>query len=79
MPLASIHTYCDPEQLEAAYIATKVELTPTRPGNFSAAVVRLELDRLWMQRVHESSPRIKWAAQLPDRLEYMLNAEQIAM
>jgi AraC-like DNA-binding protein len=54
--------------MEAAYIATRVELTPTRRGPFNARVIRLELDRLWLQRVHESAPRIKWAAQSANRV-----------
>jgi len=29
-------------------------------------MARLELDRLWVTGTHESTPRIKWAAQTPD-------------
>lgn len=67
LPLTSIKTYSDPEQLEAAYTAARVELTPTGRGPFEARVVRLELDRLWVQRIDESTPRIKCAAQSPER------------
>jgi AraC-like DNA-binding protein len=67
LPTTSVQTYSDPEQLEAAYTAARVELTPTGRGPFEAGVVRLELDRLWIQRIHESAPRIKWAAQSPQR------------
>ena len=65
--LSSVQTYTDPERMEAAYTAARVELTPTRRGPFNARVIRLELNRLWLQRVHESAPRIKWSAQSPSR------------
>ena len=67
MPLTSVETYSEPEQLEAAYTAATVELTPTAPVLFEARVSRLELDRVWIQRVYEAAPRIKWAAQSPKR------------
>jgi AraC-like DNA-binding protein len=64
---AHVRHYSDHEQLERAHLATNVELMPTQRGPFEARVVRLEFDRLWMQRVEESAPRIRWAAQSPQR------------
>lgn len=67
MASALVRHYTNAEQLERAYFAAKVELTPTQHGLFEARVVHLRFDRLWMHRVDESAPRIKWAAQSPQR------------
>jgi AraC-like DNA-binding protein len=67
MPLISVETYSDPEELESAHAVTDVELTPTAAGVFEAKVVGVALDQLWMHGVYESAPRIKHARQTPDR------------
>lgn len=67
MPLMSIRDYLEPEQLEAAYIGAKAEITPSGRGPVPVRVARLELDRLRMFQVNELAPRIKWTAQSPDR------------
>ena len=67
MPGMSVKSYVAPEALEAAYVAARTEITPIGPAPFGARVVRLELDRMWIHRVDERSPRIKWAAQSPAR------------
>lgn len=67
MPMMSVQDYSEPEQLEAAYTGADAEITPTRRGPMAARIVRLELEHLWVCRVHESTPRIKWATQTPDR------------
>jgi AraC-like DNA-binding protein len=63
----SLCTYSDPEQLEAACAAEKVELLPTKRGPFEARVFSADFDRLWIHRVEESSPRLKWTVQSPQR------------
>ena len=67
MPLMYVRDYSHPEQLEAAYVASKVEITPSGRVPMATRVVRLQLDRLWMVGVDERAPRIKWASQSPDR------------
>ena len=67
MSSATVCHYSDREQLERAYQFANVELTPTQHGPFEARVVNLKFDPLHMQRVDESTPRIKWAAQSPRR------------
>jgi AraC-like DNA-binding protein len=64
---ATVRHYSSVEQLERAYLFAKVELTPTRHGPFEARVINVAFDRLHMQRVDESTPRIKWATQSPQR------------
>ena len=63
----SVRHYSDPQQLEAAYSAAKTEIIPTSREPFNARVVRLEFERLWLQNVEESAPRIKWTVQSPKR------------
>lgn len=67
MSSATVRRYSSADQLEKAYVATKVELTPTQRGPYEARVIHLRFDRLWMQRVDESAARIKWAAQSQQR------------
>jgi AraC-like DNA-binding protein len=67
MPLMSVRDYSEPEQLAAAYVGAKVEITPTGRVPLATHVVRMELNRLWMHRVDESAPRIKWATQSQER------------
>lgn len=67
MSLVLDRSYSDPEQLEKAFGTTNVELLPTKNEPFEAHVVRLELDRLRLLRVAETSPRIKWATQSSQR------------
>ena len=59
MPFSSVQCYTDPEQFEAAYAATKVDLTQSGRSPFTAHVVRVELGNLWVHQVKESVPRIK--------------------
>ena len=67
MPSMSVRDYSEPEELEAAYVAAKVEITPFGRTPLAARVTRLEFNRLWALRVDESGSRIKWAAQSPNR------------
>lgn len=64
---SSVHVYPDAESAESAYLATKVEITPTGRSPFSMRVVRVELGDLWLQQVHETAARLKTAEHPPDR------------
>ena len=58
MPSSAVHTFTDPDDYAASIRATRVELTRTERGRFTAKRVRIDLHRLWMQRFSESLPRI---------------------
>lgn len=62
-----MRTYLEPGQAEAAYAAICVQLTPTGRTPFKTRVVRVELESLWLQQVHETAPRIKHATQTQAR------------
>jgi len=62
MPSSTVRTFTDPEDYAAAIRQGTVELTVTRPGNFTANLTRIDLHRLWMQRFSENLPRISHVA-----------------
>jgi AraC-like DNA-binding protein len=67
LSLSTVQTYLKPDEAEAAYTATKVDITPTGHAPYTMRVVRVEFESLWIQHVAEGGPRIKHAAQSPTR------------
>ena len=58
MPSSAVRTFTDPDDCAAAIRGSKAELTVTGRGPFSAKLVRIDLHRLWMQRLSDNLPRI---------------------
>lgn len=67
MPSSAVRTFTDPHDYAAAIRATNTELTITRRGQFSAKLVRIDLHRLWIQRVTENLPRISHPTNIAGR------------
>lgn len=67
MPSCAAHTFSSPDQLEAAYTAAVVQLTPTGNTPFEARTIRVRFDKLHLGRVYESAPRIRHSALSPER------------
>jgi AraC-like DNA-binding protein len=67
MPSSAVRYFTDPDDYAAAIQAATVEVTITKCGDFAAKQIRIDLDRLWMQRVSESLPRVVHAAIMPGR------------
>ena len=65
--LSAVHVYSDPGEATECYAAAQVQLTPTGRMPFRTRAVRVELENLWMQQVHESCARIKHATLVPTR------------
>ena len=65
--LSAVHVYSDPGEATACYAAAQVQLIPTGRIPFRMRAVRVELENLWMQQVHESCARIKHSALVPTR------------
>jgi len=62
MPSSAVDTFTDPDDYAAAIRATRAELTVTGRGDFNAKRIRIDLHRLWMQRLSDNLPRIgHWA------------------
>ena len=59
--------FTDPYQYQAAIRAAEVEIFPTIAGEFRAELTQVNLGQLWMQRAHESLPRVYLGAVNCDR------------
>ena len=62
MPSSAVRTFTDPGDYAAAIRQGTVEVTVTRPGDFTAQLTRIDLHRLWMQRFSENLPRVSHVA-----------------
>src|SRR5262252_155102 len=67
MPSSAVRTFTDPDDYAAAIRAVEVELTVTEPGRFSGKIVRIDLHRLWMQRLYDNLKRVAHSANRPER------------
>ena len=59
MLFSSVRRFTDPDRYAAAIRQATVELTITGRGHFEASLVRIDLHRLWMQRLSENRSRIR--------------------
>ena len=55
---SNVRSFTDPDSYTAAIRQGTVELTVTGRGHFAAQLVRIDLHRLWMQRLAENQPRV---------------------
>jgi AraC-like DNA-binding protein len=62
MPSSAVHTFTDPDDYAAAIRATSIDLTVTERGHFTGKPTRIDLHRLWMQRLSENRPRVVHSA-----------------
>ena len=62
MPSSDVRTYSDPDAYAAAIRATTIDLTVMGRGRFIGKRTRMDLHRLWMQRVSENMPRVVHSA-----------------
>ena len=58
MPSSCVETFADPVPYQSAIRASNLEVFPTAKGKFHAELTKINLNRLWMQRGHESLPRV---------------------
>jgi AraC-like DNA-binding protein len=58
MARSSVIRFDDPEFYQAAVHPAQVEILVTAKGNFNAELRRVEFSKLWVQRGHDSLPRI---------------------
>jgi hypothetical protein len=66
MPSSAVQTFSDPDQYAAAIRAAQAEQKITGRGQFAAKIVKIDFNRLWMQRFSENLPRIIHAAHIPE-------------
>ena len=75
MPSSAVRDFTDPDDCAAAIRGTSAELTVTGRGHFAAKLVRIDLHRLWMQRLSDNLPRILHLAAITGRAFITFRAE----
>ena len=67
MPTSSVWSFTDPDEFTARVRATSMELAITRSGRFAAKMIRIDLNRMWLQRFSDSLPRVAHFNHSPGR------------
>jgi AraC-like DNA-binding protein len=67
MPSSAVHTFTDPDDFATSVRGGQVELTVTGRGKFTAKLIRINLHRLWMQRLYDRLPRVMHTAEATGR------------
>jgi len=62
MPSSAVQTFSDPEAYTASIRSTKAELTVLGRGQFAAKLIRIDFQRLRMQRYSDNLPRVAHSA-----------------
>ena len=58
MPSSTVRKFTDPDEYAAAIRGANAELAITGRGRFAAEITRIDLHRLWMQRLSDNLPRV---------------------
>ena len=64
MPSSAVRTFTDPDDYAAYIRNSTAEMTITGCGVFNAKLTRIDLHRLWMQRLSDNLPRIAHGADM---------------
>ena len=64
---SSTATFSDPDSYGQAIRATQAEIVLTERGDFHSALTKIDFQRLWMQRGHDTLPRVAWHRNDPSR------------
>ena len=67
MAISSVLTFTEPDQMEEAHVASRAEVVPIAREYLAWHVTRVELDDVWLVRVQESGPRIRYVELAPER------------
>ncbi|WP_375786896.1 helix-turn-helix domain-containing protein [Bradyrhizobium sp. Pha-3] len=67
MPSSQIFAFRDPFPYQAAIRAADWEIFPTTKGEFRAELTQINLNKLWMQRLHETLPQVQVGTLRPGR------------
>ena len=67
MPASAFWHCTDPDEFTARVRATSMELAIIRSGRFAAKLVRIDLQRMWLQRLSDSLPRVAHFNHVPGR------------
>jgi AraC-like DNA-binding protein len=67
MASSRVLTFTDPFPYQAAIRAADLELFPTAGGNFHAELTQVTMNKVWMQRFHQSLPQVNAGSMKPGR------------
>src|SRR5262245_11910861 len=67
MSSSAVRTFSDPDEYAAAIWAADPQLTVTERGRFTAKLIRIDLDRLWVQCAFDNLPRIAHSTNIAER------------
>jgi AraC-like DNA-binding protein len=68
MPSSAVHTFTDPDSYAEAVRGMTVDLMVTERGLFAGRIIRIDLRRLWMQRLSDNLQRVAHAVSAPERV-----------
>jgi AraC-like DNA-binding protein len=77
MPHSQVYTIADPAQYRPALRGGEAELLVAGSGEFRAELIRIDFDRLWMQRSSDTLPRVIHAAHDPRRAAILFLADAL--
>ena len=67
MAISSVLTFTEPDQMEAAHVASRAEVVPIARERLTWHVTRVELDEVWLIHTQESGARIRYVELAPTR------------
>jgi hypothetical protein len=67
MPSSAVHALTNPDDYPASVRATRAEVTVSGRGHFAAKLVRIDLNRVRMQRFFDNLPRVAHSANFAGR------------
>jgi AraC-like DNA-binding protein len=67
MPWSRVLAFADPLPCQAALLSADVEILPTTKEDFHVEITQVATNRLWMQRIHASSPVVCTVVYKPER------------
>jgi AraC-like DNA-binding protein len=81
MPSSQFLTFTDPFPYQAAIRAADWEILPTARGEFRAELTQVNLNKLWMQRLHETLPQVQVGTVRPGRkvIGFLTDVHQLNM
>jgi AraC-like DNA-binding protein len=58
MPSSAVHTFTDPDDFATSVRGATSDITVIGRGQFAAKITRIDLHRLWMQRLSDNLPKV---------------------
>jgi AraC-like DNA-binding protein len=81
MPLSKVLAFADPFSFKTAISTADLELVPTARGQFSAELISVCMNQLWIKRFYQNLPLINTGTMKPGRrvFTFLVSSEPAAM